>query len=95
MRLQPVEPAGGNRADVEPVDVGGVGEVANQLGVVGDAGADQRRPNFGEHLVFGAFDDGREGEHVFLLRDLVFRRLAMHNYRSELSAVYFQRDFIV
>ena len=40
-----------------------------KLLVVGDRRADQRRADLGQHLLLRAFDDGREREHVLLLRD--------------------------
>ena len=50
VRLQPVELDGGDRADVEPVDVDGVGQLRLPLLVLGDRRADQRRADLREHL---------------------------------------------
>src|SRR5262245_16576179 len=60
VRLQPVQLDRGDRADVQPVDVDRVHQVALELLVGGDRRADQRRADPGQHLVLRALDDRDE-----------------------------------
>src|SRR5687768_11225101 len=61
VRLQPVEARGRNRADVQPVDVRGVDAPLDELLVVGDRCAHQRRADLLKHLILRALDDRGEG----------------------------------
>ena len=47
--------------------------------------ADQSRADLGEHLIFRALHDGREGEHIFFLRDLSFWRIAVDHHRTQIG----------
>ena len=74
MRLQPVQPTGGNGADIEPVDVHCVRQRLRELFVGGDAAADQCGTNLRQHLVLRTLDNRREREHVFFLGNRIVRR---------------------
>ena len=86
MRLEPVEAVGGDWADVEAVDVGGVGELRDPGFVVCDRGADECGADFGNHVRLRALDHAREGEHVFLRDDLLLRRVGVDHHRAEVVA---------
>ena len=61
---------------------------ADQLFVVGDPRADQRGADLLEHLVLRTLHHGREGEHVFLLGDLVVGRRAVHDHRTQVRTTF-------
>ena len=84
VRLQPIQSGGGDRPDVQAVDVRGVGQLANEFLIVCDRRADQCVIDFLEHVRLRALHDRGEREHVLLFSDRVVRRLAMYYHRSQI-----------
>ena len=86
VRLEPVEFGGGERAEIQAVDMSGVNALALELFVVGDDRTNQRRADLRQHLVLRAFDDRAEGEHVLLLRRRAIRRVAVQDRGPQVVA---------
>src|SRR5436190_16535927 len=86
VRLQPIEAGGGEGAEVQAVDVGCFDALGSEFLVATDDGADEGGTNLRKHVVLWTLHDRAEWEHVFLLRDSRFRRVAMDDGRTDVSA---------
>ena len=89
VRLQPVQLNRRHRTKIEPIDVHGIDQLAAESLIAGDGAADERWPDRRNHLFLRTLDHGREGKHVFLVRDRRFRRRAVHDRgQQELRAPF-------
>src|SRR5258708_7323099 len=65
VRLQPVQLDGGDRADVQTINVGRTYQLALPRLVVGNRGTDQGLADLLEHLLLRTLHHRHVGEHVF------------------------------
>src|SRR5690242_398190 len=58
VRLEPVEFGRRDRAEIQAVDIGGVGQLALPIFVVRNGGGDERLADFLQHLILRTLNDG-------------------------------------
>jgi hypothetical protein len=73
VRLQPIQLNGWDGSDVEPVDLGGIDQLALPGCVFRYGRSDQGRPNFLQHLALSTLDDRGVGEQTVCLLHSTFK----------------------